>query len=284
MHIIIGRFAVSVALCASCTLAQDWEREVRALRPASTAASEQALLDYLENRVKTVLDAIPHASTPAQAAAERPVLRRQLELSLGFRRLPAPDPQPRVVGTLQRDGYRIEKLVYHSLPGVSVPAHLYLPANLTGPAPAILFYTGHWYPDSKARPDFQAFCINMARQGFVVLIFDTFGQGERGISTRDHRRVELLLAGVAQQGLAAYETQCALAVLTARPEVDPDRIGMTGASGGGYNTWITSALDDRIKVAVPVVGTSDFLEQIQVTRALDWYHADEHCHFVPGLI
>ena len=59
---------------------------------------------------------------------------------------------------------------------------------------------------------------------------------------------------------------------------------MTGASGGGYNTWITSALDDRIKVAVPVVGTSDFYEQIAVTRPLDWYHASEHCHFVPGLI
>ena len=59
---------------------------------------------------------------------------------------------------------------------------------------------------------------------------------------------------------------------------------MTGASGGGYNTWITAALDDRIAAAVPVVGTSDFAEQIHVCRPLDWYHAAEHCHFVPGLI
>jgi hypothetical protein len=59
---------------------------------------------------------------------------------------------------------------------------------------------------------------------------------------------------------------------------------MTGASGGGYNTWITAAIDDRIKVAVPVVGTSEFYEQISVTRPLDWYRAAEHCHFVPGLI
>src|SRR4029077_19578797 len=80
------------------------------------------------------------------------------------------------------------------------------------------------------------------------------------------------------------ETQCALSYLLSRSQVDPDRIGMTGASGGGYNTWITSALDDRIKVAVPVVGTSDFYEQIAATRPLDWYHASEHCHFVPGLI
>jgi dienelactone hydrolase len=281
---IIGRFALTIVLCAPCALAQDWEREVRALRPASVATREQALLDYLENRAQLALDAIPHALTPAQAEHARPLLRAQLEQSLGFRRLPAPDPQARVAGVLQRDGYRIEKIVYQSLPGVSVAAHLYVPGSLKGSAPAVLFYTGHWYPDSKTRPDFQAFCINMARLGIVVFVFDTFGQGERGISTRDHRRVEALLVGLSQQGLAAYESQCALAVLLSRPEVDPDRIGMTGASGGGYNTWITTALDDRIQVAVPVVGTSEFLEQIQVTRALDWYRAVEHCHFVPGLI
>jgi len=148
----------------------------------------------------------------------------------------------------------------------------------------VLFYNGHWWPDSKARPDFQAFCINMARMGFVVLSFDPFGQGERGVSSRDHRRTETLLVGVAQQGIAEYETRCALEYLLSRREVDRTRIGMTGASGGGYNTWITGALDDRISVVVPVVGTSDFCEQIQVTRPLDWYHAAEHCHFVPGLI
>ena len=124
----------------------------------------------------------------------------------------------------------------------------------------------------------------MARLGFVVLSFDPFGQGERGVSSRDHRRTEALLVGVAQQGFAEYETRCALEYLLSRPEVDPQRVGMTGASGGGYNTWITAALDDRIAAAVPVVGTSEFAEQIRVCRPLDWYHAAEHCHFVPGLI
>ena len=137
-----------------------------------------------------------------------------------------------------------------------------MPEPLSGRAPAILFYNGHWWVPGKAKEDFQAFCINMARLGFVVLSFDAFGQGERGVSNRDHRRTEALLAGISQQGFAEYETQCALSYLLARPEVDPDRIGMTGASGGGYNTWITAALDDRIKVVVPVVGTSDFYEQL----------------------
>jgi dienelactone hydrolase len=124
----------------------------------------------------------------------------------------------------------------------------------------------------------------MTRLGFVVLSFDPFGQGERGVSSRDHRRTEALLVGVAQQGFAEYETRCALEYLLSRKEVDRRRVGITGASGGGFNTWITAALDDRIAAAVPVVGTSEFSEQIHVCRALDWYHASEHCHYIPGLI
>jgi dienelactone hydrolase len=189
-----------------------------------------------------------------------------------------------VTGVVPGQGYHIEKVVFQTLPGAWVPAHLYLPAKIETRAPAVLFYNGHWWPDSKSRPDFQAFCINMARMGFVVFSFDPFGQGERGVSSRDHRRTESLLVGLSQQGIAEYETRCALEYLLSRKEVDPKRIGMTGASGGGYNTWITAALDDRISVVVPVVGTSDFFEQIHVTRELDWYHAAEHCHFVPGLI
>jgi dienelactone hydrolase len=243
------------------------------------------VLDEVQQRAKAALDSILHARSRKEAERARPLLRQKLEQSLGFRKLPwPPNLKAHVLGTIHRSGYHIEKIVYQTLPETPVPAHLYVPENLKQPAPAILFYNGHWWPDAKTRPDFQAFCINLARLGFVVLTFDPFGQGERGISTRDHRRVESLLVGIAQQGVAEYETQCALQYLLSRKEVDPQRIGMTGASGGGYNTWITAALDDRIKVAVPVVGTSDFYEQIAVTRPLDWYHASEHCHFVPGLI
>lgn len=241
-------------------------------------------LDDLQKDAARALAAISHARTVAEANRARPELRRKLEASLGFRLLPPPVLGVKTAGVLRQPGFRIEKLVYESLPGTPVPAHLYIPDGLKGRAPAVLFYCGHWWADSKARPDFQAFCINMARLGFVVLAFDPFGQGERGVSSRDHRRVEGLLVGVAQQGFAEYETQAALRVLLARPEVDARRVGMTGASGGGYNTWITTALDDRIAVAVPVVGTSEFYEQIAASRAHDWYRANEHCHFVPGLI
>jgi dienelactone hydrolase len=274
-----------IAVSAGAVPAADLRRQVDALRPKDVTARESAVLDNLERRAHEALAAIPRSQTAREADQRREPLRRKLEDSLGVARLPWPPAlRPRVVGSLRYKRYRIEKVVYESLPGVLVPAHLYLPEGAERPAPAILFYPGHWWPDSKARPDFQAFCINMARLGFVVLSFDPFGQGERGVSSRDHRRTEALLVGVAQQGFAEYETRCALEYLLSRQEVDPKRVGITGASGGGYNTWITAALDDRIAAAVPVVGTSEFFEQIRVCRPLDWYHAAEHCHFVPGLI
>jgi dienelactone hydrolase len=277
--------ALLIVVFADAVPAEDLRRQVDALRPNDVSVREAAMLDNLERRARETLAAIPRSLTAADADRSRGPLRQQLERALGHGRLPWPPAlRPRGVGTLRRAGYRIEKLVYESLPGALVPAHLYVPEGLDRPAPAVLFYPGHWWTDSKARPDFQAFCINMARLGFVVLSFDPFGQGERGVSARDHRRTEALLVGVAQQGFAEYETRCALEYLLSRPEVDPQRVGMTGASGGGYNTWITAALDDRIAAAVPVVGTSEFAEQIHVCRPLDWYHAAEHCHFVPGLI
>jgi dienelactone hydrolase len=264
---------------------RELQREIAAMRPKDLSAQEAAVLDNLEQRANRALAAIPRARDRREADRARPELRRRLLDSLGIPRLPwPPELRPRLVGTLSRAGYRIEKIVYQTLPDMQVPAHLYVPDHPARPAPAVLFYPGHWWADSKTRPDFQAFCINMARLGFVVLTFDPFGQGERGVSSRDHRRTEALLVGVAQQGIAEYETRCALEYLLSRREVDPRRIGITGASGGGYNTWITAALDDRIAAAVPVVGTSDFAEQIRVCRPLDWYRASEHCHFVPGLI
>lgn len=279
------RYFFLVILLAGVSAAQGWQTQVRDLRPAETRARGEAALDEVQRRAKESLAAISHARTPAEAAPQRPVLRRELRASLGMDKLPWPtDRQVRHAGTLDYPGYRIEKLIWRSLPGVDVPAHLYLPAALESRAPAILFYNGHWWGDSKTHPDFQAFCINMARMGFVVLSFDPFGQGERGQSPRDHRRTETLLAGVSQQGIAEYETRCALEYLLSRPEVDTERIGMTGASGGGYNTWITAALDDRIKAAVPVVGTSEFYSQIEAVRPLDWYQGNEHCHFLAGLI
>ncbi|HUV13596.1 MAG TPA: prolyl oligopeptidase family serine peptidase, partial [Acidobacteriota bacterium] len=277
--------ALLLALSIQCAPQTSWQEQTLSLRPEDPGVLADAVLDNLESRAAASLEVISHASTPEEASEIRADLRPRLWESLGLDQFPwPPDLKARTVGVIEREGYKIEKLVYETLPDTLVPAHLYLPARTDLPAPSVVFYPGHWVSDSKARPNFQAFCINMARLGFVVLSFDPFGQGERGVSWRDHRRTSALLVGVSQQGFAVHETRCAIEYLVSRKEVDPRRIGITGASGGGYNSWMVAALDDRVSVAVPVVGTSDFLEQIRVCRPLDWYKAKEHCHFVPHLI
>ncbi len=115
----------------------------------------------------------------------------------------------------------------------------------------------------------------MAKFGFIVLNFETYGQGERSLSSRDHRRAEGLPVGIAQQGYAVFDAQTGLRYLLSRPDVDAQRIGMTGASGGGFDTWMNAALDDRIKVAVPVVGTCDFGEQSAARLGIDWDPTDQ---------
>jgi acetyl esterase/lipase len=265
----------------------EWESrvaEARALRPP-VPAGDGAILDGLEGRARDLLTSLRHPESRAAWEKAVPRIRGELRRSLGLDRLPPALPKNvHSVGVVSRDDYRIEKLVYETLPATEVPAHLYLPAHAPGKVPAILFVPGHWYADSKTRPEFQAFAITMARRGFAVLTYDPFGQGERGISARDHRRTELLAVGVAQEAIVAFESLCALEVLLARPEVDPARVGMTGASGGGFNSWILPALEPRIAVTVPVVGTSDFLEQLRAVRPADWFAAKEHCHFIPRLL
>jgi dienelactone hydrolase len=260
----------------------DWPSRIRSLRPPGSSGADPTL-ENLDERLRRTLAALSHAESAAEADKARPGLRKKLEASLGFRQFPwPPDLNARTTGVVRRSEYRIEKVVYQTLPNVLVPAHLYLPEKLVQRVPAVIFFNGHWHLESKTKPDFQAFCINMARLGFLVLNFDPVGQGERGVSSRDHRRAAALLVGVSQQGINEYETQCALAYLLSRDEVDPKRIGMTGASGGGYNAWMTVALDERIAAAVPVVGTSEFYGQSKGRIKANWGPKD-HCHKVPGL-
>jgi cephalosporin-C deacetylase-like acetyl esterase len=245
----------------------------------------EQVLDALEFRAQTVLKSIRHPTDSSSLDSDVSDLKDKLAVSLGLERLPKPRARnAEVVGVVDRETYQLEKIIYETFPGTKVPAHLYLPKSVENKLPAVLFVPGHWWKDSKSRINFQKFCINMARMGFAVLTYDPIGQGERGVSRRDHRRTETLLMGIGQEGITVFESLCALDYMLSREEIDPERIGITGASGGGYNSWMMSALDSRFSVCVPVVGTSEFYEQLHVCRSLDWYQANEHCHFVPGLI
>ena len=275
---------VLLILAPSVGWSQDLQAKAWALRPADPSELSLAADDDLEQRAHEALDAIRRVYRAKDIEEQRPELRRRLEKSLGTKRLPwPPDLQATLTGQVERDGYRIDKIVFQTLPGVWAPAHLYVPHGLTEAAPTVLLSSAHAWEEGKAHPDAQAFAINLARMGFVVFIFDAMGQGERAGSSADHRRSELRLVGVTQQALVQYELRCALQYLRSLDAVDSERIGMAGADGGGFATWIAAALDDDVKAAVIVDDTTDFHEQIRYLRSLDDYELDDHCDLIPGI-
>jgi cephalosporin-C deacetylase-like acetyl esterase len=171
----------------------------------------------------------------------------------------------KVTGTLDRRDHRIEKIIFESRPGFYVTANLYVPAAGTPPYPAILYPLGH-ESGAKAHSAWQRCLVNLTRRGFVCLTWDPLGQGERvqfydedwhdsklSGSTVEHTilgmQCHLLGTHIAQ--FTIWDGIRALDYLTSRPEVDRERIGCTGNSGGGTHTAYLSALDDRIKVAAP---------------------------------
>jgi dienelactone hydrolase len=170
----------------------------------------------------------------------------------------------RQLRTLECGPYRIERLVLESLPGLLVTANLYVPADLSGQAPGVLVACGH-AENGKAYVEYRRLCTALALKGYVVLIYDPIGQGERrlyragsdsllGGCTSQHTHLAVQLAAVGR-GLGRYmvwDSMRCLDYLLARPEVDARRIGMTGCSGGGTNTAYVSALDERVQVSVPV--------------------------------
>ena len=166
-------------------------------------------------------------------------------------------------GSLERDGYRVEKLVYESRPGLHVTANLYVPTGRPGPFPGLLFQAGH-LPAGKGAAPYQRCCQALVKLGYLVLAFDPAGQGERvyyplpdGPATRlgspdeEHDRAgrQLLLAGDTQTRLMLWDAVRSLDVLASRPEVDPARLASTGQSGGGTLTMLLAAVDDRLAAA-----------------------------------
>src|SRR5262249_33161882 len=149
------------------------------------------------------------------------------------------EPQER--GVLQREGYRIEKLVLQSRRDVGVAASAYVPEPLTGKAPAVLVVHGHW-AGARRDPVVQARCLGLVKLGFFVLAVDAFGAGERytkpALGTYHGALYGSTLwpTGQTMLGMQVYDNRRAVDYLLTRPEVGGDRLGMNRASGGGNHT------------------------------------------------
>src|SRR6266498_1470741 len=200
---------------------------------------------------------------------EQDLMRIQKEISASLIRmlggLPAQKTplNPHITGKIQMDGFHIEKLIFESLPGVYVSALVYVPEDGSKKHPAVLVPSGH---STNGKAYYQALCQRLVQRGYVVINWDAIGQGERSQfwdKKNGKSRYNLICAEHAELGNLAYLTGTNLArweiwdgmraldYLLTRPEVDPERMNITGTSGGGFQAAHIAAVDPRIKVAAP---------------------------------
>ncbi len=167
-----------------------------------------------------------------------------------------------ITGEIHCEDYRIEKVSFESRPNHHVTGNLYIPANKKGPFPSVLEVCGH-SNNGKAHGDYQRLAILFAKNGFIVFVIDTYGQGERyqilnlendtlnPNPTVTHTQLDIgcMLTGSDIVSYQAWDNIRAIDYLCSRPEVDKEKIGVTGHSGGGTQTMFLIGLDARIKVA-----------------------------------
>ncbi|MEX1096679.1 MAG: alpha/beta hydrolase family protein [Planctomycetales bacterium] len=248
---------------------------VAAAEPAAespTARGDRMLAEYFRLETKRLEErCLADVRTAADWNARRGEYRAQLFDMLGLNPLPEKSPlEPVVTGTLERDGIRVEKLHFQSLPGLYVTGNLYRPAKLECKAPTILYVCGHsrQVRDGRSfgnKAGYQHHGVGFARNGYVCLIIDSLQLGEiEGLhhGLYDKQMWWWLNRGYTPAGIEAWNCIRALDYLETRPEVDRRRIGVTGRSGGGIYSWWVAALDDRIAAAVPVAGITSLRNHV----------------------
>ena len=245
---------------------------------AQQTPADRAIRDFMTVRAKELeRDFLPEVKTPADFEKLRPVLHRQYLDMLGLWPLPEKTPlKATITGKMEGPGCTIEKLHYQSRPGLYVTANLYLPNPLpAGRLPTILYQCGHSGMGKNGNKSaYQDHGIWFANHGYVCLVTDTLQLGEIGAihhGTYREQRWWWHSRGYTSAGVECWNAIRGLDYLLTRPEVDPERIGATGISGGGAATFWISAADDRIKASAPVSGMSD----------LTWYVGEDgvngHC-------
>ena len=221
----------------------------------------------------TRLGAAKHVSTPwalrryrtlAEWEQRAAAIRRHILVCAGLWPLPEKTPlKAQVFGRIERDGYAVEKVFFESLPGFFVCGNLYRPLG-EGPFPALACPHGHWGRGRLENTELGSIagrCINFARQGMVAFSYDMVGYNDSDQFV--HREIggrREALWGIGALSLQLWNSIRVVDFLASLEDVDAERIGCTGASGGGTQTFLLMAVDERIKAAAPVNMVSAFMQ------------------------
>ena len=195
--------------------------------------------------------------TKAEWIAKAAELREHILVSNGLTPMPEKTPlNAHVFGRIEREDYTVEKAYFEAYPGFFTTGNLYRPKGRKGPFPGIVSPHGHWGRGRLENSDAGSVpgrCINFAKQGYVIFSYDMVGRVDSGEQI-DHAYggEREALWGLSLMALQLWNGIRAVDFLETLPDVDNDRIGCTGASGGGTQTFMLTAVDDRIKVAAPV--------------------------------
>jgi len=248
--------------------------------PVAHAAqtSNLPIRDYLAREARRITDrALYDLKTPQEFTRRLPQRRRRFMEMMGLSDLPSANDRGAVpfniTGVVERDTYRIEKIHYESLPNLHVTANFYVPKAATASTrrPGILYVCGHI---ENQKVHYQGHAKRLAELGFPTLIAETIEFGEVAGNHHGCYRegwFHWYSRGYSPAAIELLNGIRGLDFLVRRPEVDAERLGLTGISGGGATTWSIAAADERVKACSPVCGTATLASHIY-DRVID-----EHC-------
>jgi dienelactone hydrolase len=251
-----------------------------ALLPAGGPGTLRAQVPAEDARNTYVPNTDTHLTMPvyrtlAEWEARKAHLRKQILNAAGLMPMPAKtEMHPMIFGRLERKGYSIEKVYLESLPGYYVCGNLYRPVGKAGKHPGVLLTQGHWvYGRLENRENASAPTLgaSMALQGFVAFSYDMTGYNDMIQTPHVFGSPREQLWSFGPLGLQLWNSIRALDFLESLADVDAAKIAMTGASGGGSQTFLLTAIDDRVRYSAPVNMVSAYMQ------------GGDFCENAPGL-
>lgn len=255
--LMLALIAVSIGVpCAEDCQAQDAE------------SRHARVIEHLKSRATEITgDCFSDIETLEDWKRERPRLKRELIDMLGLQPMPPRTPlKAEVTGAFKRPGYKVENIVFQSMPGLYVTGNFYLPEKIDGPLPTILYLCGHSPGPQGAKVNYQDRAVWFVQHGYSCLVLDTLEFGEvAGVhhGVHDLNMWDWISQGYTPAGTEVWNGIRAIDFLATRSEVDMQSIGVTGISGGGAITWFLAAVDDRVAVAAPICSTYTIGSQAQ---------------------